>query len=74
MIEIYGKDNCPYCDMAKSLAERKGREVVYKQLDVDYGFSEMRELFPTARTFPQIIVDGKHIGGYSHLEEYFGGV
>ena len=32
--------------MAKSLAERKGREVVYKQLDVDYGFSEMKELFP----------------------------
>jgi glutaredoxin len=42
MIEIYGKDNCPYCDMAKGLAERKGFEVVYKQLNVDYGFTEMK--------------------------------
>ena len=51
MIEIYGKDNCPYCDMAKGLAERKGFAVVYKELNVDYGFDEMREKFPGARTF-----------------------
>ena len=74
MIEIYGKDNCPYCDMAKSLAERKGREVVYKQLNVDYGFTEMKELFPNARTFPQIIKDGEYIGGYAALEELIGGL
>ena len=36
MIEIYGKENCPYCQMAKVLATRKGFEVVYKQLDIDY--------------------------------------
>ena len=62
MIEIYGKDNCPYCDMAKGLAERKGFEVVYKQLDIDY----------CARTFPQIIKDGEYIGGYTALEELIG--
>jgi glutaredoxin len=27
------------------------------------------ETFPTARTFPQIIVDGNKIGGYTELEE-----
>ena len=68
MIEIYGKENCPYCDMAKGLAERKGFEVVYKQLDIDYGFSEMREKFPGARTFPQIIVDGDKIGGFTEYK------
>jgi glutaredoxin 3 len=74
MIEIYGKDNCPYCDMAKGLAERNKAEFVYKQLDIDYGFTELREKFPGARTFPQITVDGERIGGYSDLEEYFNGL
>ena len=58
--------------MAKALAERKGYEVVYKQLDIDYGFSEMKELFPSARTFPQIFKDGEYIGGYAALEELIG--
>ena len=70
MIEIYGKDNCPYCDMAKSLAERKGREVVYKQLDVDFTRDEVLETFPGARTFPQIIVGGTKIGGNDKLTSY----
>lgn len=74
MIEIYGKDNCPYCDMAKGLATRNNAEFVYKQLDVDYGFAELREKFPGARTFPQITVEGERIGGYSDLEEYFNGL
>ena len=28
----------------------------------------MLETFPGARTFPQIIVDGEKIGGYTELE------
>jgi glutaredoxin len=33
-------------------------------LDADYTEEEFFEKFPTARTFPQIIVDGESIGGY----------
>ena len=68
MIIIYGKESCPYCDMAKDLATRKGHAVEYKQLAVDYEFSEFFEKFPKARTFPQIIMDGISIGGYTDLE------
>lgn len=71
-IEIYGKPNCPYCDMAKSLSDRKGHDTIYKTLDIDYSFADISKLFPQARTFPQIIVDGKAIGGYSDLEELIG--
>jgi glutaredoxin len=28
----------------------------------------MLEIFPNARTFPQIIVDGNKIGGYTELK------
>jgi len=31
----------------------------------------MMKMFPTARTFPQIVVDGKNIGGYTDFEPLF---
>lgn len=69
MIEIYGKDNCPFCDKAKALCERIGEDYVYKLLGTDFTREEMFETFPTARTFPQIIVDGNKIGGYTELDK-----
>ena len=68
MIEIYGKTQCPFCDKAKALCERSGEDYVYKQLGTDFEREEMLETFPGARTFPQIIVDGNKIGGYTELE------
>jgi glutaredoxin len=38
----------------------------------EFQATEVRELFPTARTFPQIIVDGEKIGGYTELEKLIG--
>ena len=64
-VEIYSIPNCPYCVRAKGLAERKGHEVIYKMMGEEFQPTEVRELFPTARTFPQIIVDGEKIGVYT---------
>ena len=69
MIEIYGKTQCPFCDKAKALCEKEGLEFVYKQLDEDFTREELFEEFPGARTFPQIRMDGKNIGGYTDLVE-----
>mgnify|MGYP003321891282 FL=1 len=69
MIEIYGKTQCPFCDKAKALCEKQGLEYTYKQLDTDFTREELFELFPGARTFPQIKFDGENIGGYTNLEE-----
>jgi glutaredoxin len=68
VIEIYGKTQCPFCDKAKALCEREDMEYTYKQLGEDFGREEMLEIFPNARTFPQIIVDGNKIGGYTELQ------
>ena len=67
MIEIYGKTFCPYCDKAKNLCEREGLEYIYKQLDTDFSRDEFFNIFPTARTFPQITIDGDLIGGYTEF-------
>ena len=67
-VEIYSKPQCPYCDMAKNLAEQKGYDLTYKMLDQDFNREQLMEVFPTARTFPQIIVDGNKIGGYTEFK------
>ena len=41
----------------------EGREIILK-LGKDFSREELFEQFPTARTFPQIKIDGKVIGGW----------
>ena len=59
---------CPFCVQAKALAEREGHELTYKMLDEDFSREDLMESFPTARTFPQIIVDGEKIGGFTEFK------
>jgi len=70
MIEIYGKPQCPYCDRAKQLCESREFAYTYKSLGTDFTREELLEQFPTARTVPQIIVNGTKIGGYNELVAY----
>jgi glutaredoxin len=70
MITIYGKPSCPSCTKAKTLCETRNLEFTYKQLDTDFTREELFEQFPTARTFPQIIVGGHKVGGYEQMVEY----
>jgi glutaredoxin 3 len=67
-VEIYSKPQCPFCVQAKALAEREGHELTYKMLDEDFNRETLMETFPGARTFPQIIVDGEKIGGFTEYK------
>ena len=67
-VEIYSKPQCPFCVQAKNLAEREGHELTYKMLDEDFNREQLMEVFPGARTFPQIIVDGEKIGGFTEFK------
>jgi len=71
---IYGKDNCPYCDMAVKLSEKEGYDTTYKKLGRDFDGVEMAEQFPNARTFPQVILDGVKIGGYTDFVNEYGNI
>jgi glutaredoxin len=70
MIEIYGKPSCGFCEKAKALCETRGFQFEYKTLDIDFTREALLEMFPTARTFPQIKVHGRSIGGYEQLVKY----
>ena len=70
-IEIYGKENCAACTSAKILAfSWPGAEVEYKLLDTDYTLDELLEKYQYVRTFPQIWIDGEHIGGFEDFKSF----
>lgn len=70
MIEIYGKPQCPQCEQAKRLCDTRGLDYTYKSLGTDFTRDELLEMFPNARTVPQIVINGNSIGGYSELVNY----
>ena len=67
-VKIYSKENCVFCVKAKAVLEKHNPEVL--MLDEDYNRDEFFEIFPTAKTFPQIIINEEKIGGYQELERW----
>ena len=55
--------------MAKSALATHDPEIL--MLNQDYSREQFFEIFPTAKTFPQIIINGEKIGGYHELEKWF---
>ena len=68
MIEIWSKPQCPFCDKAENLCIQKNFEYKKYMLDEDFTREQMFEKFPSARTFPQITVNGELVGGYTEFE------
>ena len=68
-IVIYSKEQCPYCDNAKAWLTLKGFTFTEHKIGVN-GFTreDMLAVVPTARTVPQIIIDGTLIGGWDNLQ------
>ena len=70
---IWSKNNCAICDRAKALLDSK--EISYEERNIegpDWTPEDFFKAVPNARTFPQIEIDGKMIGGYemmmTHIE------
>ena len=66
--EIYSKTNCGYCDRAKIKLQKYSPKI--QMLDQDYTREEFFTKFPNAKTFPQIIINNEHIGGFHELEKW----
>ena len=67
---IWSKDNCPYCDQAKALLKDRGITFEERKIGDGYTREELLEAVPTARTVPQIIINGAAIGGFTELRKY----
>lgn len=65
-IVIYSKNFCPYCDMAKALMDANCIE--YQEINVQApGETRSVPEHSTMKTFPQIFVGQKLVGGYDQL-------
>jgi len=66
---IYGKQDCPFCSLAKEEMQLRG---------IPFEFIDLKEIGKTAaevtgrpvKTVPQIYVQGKYVGGYEELMEF----
>ena len=77
--EIWTKDWCPYCVKAKQLLEQLN--IPYDEYIISVGMGEsaplpgqyyvtkaqLLEKLPTAKTVPQIWINGEHVGGCDDL-------
>jgi len=70
MIHIWGKPACPSCTKAKALCEQRGYQYEYLEMGRDFTREAVLEEFPSARTFPQIVINGQKIGGYEAFLKY----
>jgi glutaredoxin 3 len=69
-VVVYTTDYCGYCDRAKSLLSARG--VRYREIwlpRTPEGRERLTEAAPSARSFPQILIDGEVVGGYRELVE-----
>ncbi|HUK65978.1 MAG TPA: glutaredoxin 3 [Anaeromyxobacteraceae bacterium] len=67
-VQVYSKENCPYCVRAKSLLRKKGVE--FEEIDVEHDDAKRNWLVETTgqRTVPQVFVDGRSLGGFTDIE------
>jgi glutaredoxin len=66
---VWSKYHCPYCDQAKALLTSKGIQFEEKKIGDGYTKEELLEAVPTARTLPQIFLDGELVGGFTELRK-----
>jgi len=66
-VVVWSRDLCAYCDMAKR--ELKKRDIAFEERKIgdDWTKEQLLKEIPNARTIPQIVIDGKVIGGYTEL-------
>ena len=69
-VELYTKERCPYCQMAKIALMDKVIPYSEQKLGRDFSREQILEKFPEAKTFPMIVLDGMYIGGYTQLREH----
>lgn len=64
---VYTRENCEFCNSTKVLL--KNKKISFKELtlNVDFTRETLLETFPSARSFPVVVIDGFNIGGYTEL-------
>ena len=70
MFTVYSKHGCPFCEKFKQVLEIEGLPSLILDLNTDFSYDEFYELFGEGSTFPQVVVNGRKLGGCVQTVEY----
>lgn len=69
-VSLFSKPGCPFCAKAKELLTEKG--MAYEEIILGEHITSKSLKAVTGRdSFPQVYIDGEHIGGSDELEAHF---
>ena len=68
-VTVFSREGCPYCAKAKALLHEEGIEFEELVLNRDYTDRTLRAV-TTRTTYPQVFINGRHIGGSDDLEAW----
>ena len=69
-VTVYSTANCAFCSKAKSMLSKWDIDYSEVRIDTDESaLASFREATLGAQSVPQILIDGKLIGGFSELTE-----
>ena len=60
---VYTRDGCPYCEKVKEVLQLTESKFVVYNLDEHFDRDSFYGEFGQGSTFPQVVVDGKKLGG-----------
>ena len=68
-VTVWSKPDCPYCVKSKNIL--RSFNIPYEELTLNKDFTreQLLEMYPTAKSFPVVVIDGFNIGGYTQLEK-----
>lgn len=66
-VTVYGTEHCPFCWRARQLLESKQVDYTYIAVDNNSALRLEMEQLSGGYTVPQILIDGKPLGGCDDL-------
>ena len=67
---VYTMDGCHYCEKVVELLEEAGQKYVTYKIEQDFTPESFFGEFGKGATFPQVVVDGKKLGGAASTVKY----
>ena len=67
---VYTKDNCPYCEKIKQVMDLTKLSYVVYNLNEHFDKKSFIDEFGQGSTFPQVVGDGKKLGGWVDTIEF----
>ena len=67
---VYGTPRCSWCDKVKHMLEDTKISVEKLDITESNNLDNMLKAAGNVKTVPQVVIDGKYIGGYTETERY----